>query len=158
MKFLLPFCLLFVLVSCGDDNKSPNSETPEAVDYTAQNEADIKTYIKENNLDAQKSDTGLYYVITESGDGARPTATSDVTVAYKGYYLNGKVFDESKSEGITFNLQQVIKGWTEGITNFKEGGSGILLVPSHLGYGSFNYNGIPGGSVLIFDIDLITVN
>lgn len=155
MKFLLPFCLLFVLISCGDDNRSTN---PEPVDYTTQNEEDIKTYIQENKLEAKRSDTGLYYVITEPSNGAQPTPTSDVTVAYKGYFLNGKVFDESPSEGITFNLQQVIKGWTEGITYFKEGGSGMLLVPSHLGYGSFDYSGIPGGSVLIFDIELLAVN
>ncbi len=155
MKFLLPFCLFFVMISCLDDSPSSN---PEPVDYTAQNEADIKNYIQENTLKANRSETGLYYVIDELGDGAQPATTSDVTVAYKGYYLNGRVFDESPSEGITFNLQQVIKGWTEGITYFKEGGSGMLLVPSHLGYGSFDYNGIPGGSVLIFDIDLLTVN
>ena len=155
MKLLLPFCLVLLLVSCGDDN---SSKPLEPVDYTAQNEADIKSYIEENNLEAKRSDTGLHYVIEAPGDGARPTATSDVTVAYKGYYMNGDVFDESTSEGITFNLQQVIKGWTEGITYFNEGGSGVLLVPSHLGYGSFNYNGIPGGSVLIFDIELISTD
>ncbi len=157
MKFILPFFLLFVLVSCGDDNSS-NSQPPEAVDYTAQNEADIKAYVQENKLDAKRSDTGLYYVINELGDGSRPAAASDVTVVYKGYYLNGKSFDESASEGISFNLQQVIKGWTEGIPYFQEGGNGVLLIPAHLGYGSFNRNGIPGGSVLIFDIELLSVN
>ncbi|MGB6150820.1 MAG: FKBP-type peptidyl-prolyl cis-trans isomerase [Pricia sp.] len=156
MKFFTAFCLVFLLVSCGDDNS--NNQPVEPQDFTVQNEADIKAYVQDNGLDAESSDTGLYYVIDEPGDGAQPTTTSDVTVAYKGYYLNGDVFDESSSEGITFNLQQVIKGWTEGITYFKEGGSGVLLVPSHLGYGSFNYNGIPGGSVLIFDVELIEVN
>lgn len=111
-----------------------------------------------SNLDAIKSTTGLYYVIDEIGTGEQPTVTSTVTVAYKGYFSNGFIFDESDSSGATFGLQQVISGWTEGITYFKEGGNGILLVPSHLGYGSFNYSGIPGGSVLIFEIDLISVN
>lgn len=55
-------------------------------------------------------------------------------------------------------MQGVIKGWTEGITYFKEGGEGILLIPSKLGYGSKDRSGIPGGSVLIFDIKLITVH
>lgn len=158
MKLFLPFCFVFLLISCGDDSNPSNSTVPEAIDYTAQNEADIKEYVQENNLDTERSDTGLYYVITEPGDGARPTATSDVTVAYKGYFLNGEVFDESDSQGITFNLQQVIKGWTEGITYFKEGGTGMLLVPSHLAYGSFDNRGIPGGSVLVFDIELFSVN
>ena len=155
MRLLLIPILLFALVSCGDDNKSENIE---AIDYRVQNEEDIKTYIEENNLEAQKSNTGLYYVVNEPGTGAQPTASSDVTVAYKGYYLSETVFDESDSNGISFNLQKVITGWTEGITYFKEGGNGLLLVPSHLGYGSSDNRGIPGGSVLVFEVNLISVN
>lgn len=155
MKLLLMPILILALISCGSDNKTENVEP---VDYRAQNEADIQTYIEENNLEAQKSDTGLYYVINEPGTGLQPVASSDVTVAYKGYYLSDTVFDESDSNGISFNLQQVIPGWTEGITYFKEGGNGMLLVPAHLGYGSFDNRGIPGGSVLIFEVDLISVN
>ena len=158
MKLFLPFCFLFIFVSCGDDNNASNSQSAEPVDFTAQNEEDIKAYIQENSLEGTRSDTGLYYVVDELGDGARPSATSDVTVAYKGYFLNGEVFDESTSAGIAINLQQVIEGWTEGISYFQEGGSGLLLIPAHLGYGSFDNRGIPGGSVLIFEIELISVN
>ena len=100
----------------------------------------------------------LYYIINEQGTGTQPTAASNVTVAYKGYFTNGNVFDQSKAEGISFGLNQVIKGWTEGIPYFKTGGSGVLLIPSHLGYGSTNNGPIPGGSVLIFDVKLISVN
>ncbi|HSM64610.1 MAG TPA: FKBP-type peptidyl-prolyl cis-trans isomerase [Gillisia sp.] len=149
MKYTLLALILTVFLSCDSD---------ESVDYKVQNEQDITAYINEKNLDAQKSDSGLYYVINEEGTGERPTSTSNVTVAYKGYYLNGSVFDQSNSDGISFGLQQVIKGWTEGITYFKEGGSGVLLVPAHLGYGNSDSRGIPGGSVLIFDIKLISVN
>ena len=53
-----------------------------------------------------------------------------------------------------FDLDRVIPGWTEGIQYFKEGGRGLLLVPSHLAYKSCDYNGIPGGSVLIFEVKL----
>lgn len=128
----------------------------QPVDYTVQNEKEIVDYIAKNNLNAQKSDTGLYYVITEPGTGKQPTANSDVRVAYKGYFTSGKIFDQSKPEGIDFGLYQVIKGWTEGIQYFKEGGSGVLLVPAHLGYGN-GRPGIPGGSVLVFDVKLIAV-
>ncbi|WP_317129382.1 FKBP-type peptidyl-prolyl cis-trans isomerase [Flavivirga rizhaonensis] len=107
---------------------------------------------------AEKSDTGLYYVIEEEGTGTQPASTSTVTVAYKGYYTNGTVFEESSPQGIKINLQNVIPGWTEGITYFKEGGSGKLLIPAHLGYGNSDYKGIPGGSVIVFDINLISVN
>ena len=62
------------------------------------------------------------------------------------------------SQGISFNLSGVIAGWTEGITYFKEGGSGVLLIPSHLAYGPKDFRGIPGGSVLIFDVELLSVN
>jgi len=127
-------------------------------DYTEENEQEILTYIEENNLTAQKSSTGLYYVIDNPGTGTQPTSTDDVTVAYKGYFTSGSVFDESDASGITFNLQQVIEGWTEGITYFKEGGNGILLIPSRLAYGDSGRGSIPGGAVLIFDIELISVN
>ena len=151
MKNILSALLILTLfISCSKDKD-------ENIDYTAKNEVEIKAYIAKNNLTAQRSNTGLYYVINAAGTGTQPTATSNVTVAYKGYYTNGTVFDQN-STGISFGLNQVIKGWTEGIPYFKTGGNGILLVPAHLAYGSSNYNGIPGGSVLIFDVKLISVN
>ena len=155
MKYVLLAFVSFLFVSCLPDVKSEIETQP--VDYTVQNEKEITDYITKNNLDAQKSNTGLYYIINEEGTGKRPTANSEVRVAYKGYFTSGKVFDESKPEGIDFGLYQVIKGWTEGIQYFKEGGSGMLLVPSHLGYGSNGRPGIPGGAVLVFDVKLITV-
>lgn len=150
MKYIFCLALVFVCLSCGSDDKQ--------VDYTAQNEEEILTYIADNNLTAQRSSSGLHYVINTTGTGAQPNTNSNVTVAYKGYYTNQTVFDESDANGISFSLQQVIKGWTEGIAYFKEGGSGILLVPSHLGYGSSGRGSIPGGAVLVFDVDLISVN
>ncbi|RBN49808.1 FKBP-type peptidyl-prolyl cis-trans isomerase [Flavobacterium psychrolimnae] len=153
MKSTLLALISLLFVSCLSDN-----EASKPVDYTVQNEKEIVDYVAKNKLTATKTDSGLYYVINEAGDGEQPTATSNVTVAYKGYFTNGNVFDQSNASGISFGLNQVIKGWTEGIPYFKEGGSGILLVPSHLGYGSNDYSSIPGGSVLIFDVKLIKVN
>lgn len=155
MKYILSTVALILFVSCTVDKKE---DKDVKTDFTAENEQEITTYIEENDLNATKSTTGLYYVIDEPGTGEQPTATSFVTVAYKGSFTNGFIFDESDASGIAFNLQEVIPGWTEGIAYFKEGGSGLLLIPSHLGYGSFDYSGIPGGSVLIFEIDLISVN
>ncbi|SHJ18936.1 FKBP-type peptidyl-prolyl cis-trans isomerase [Arenibacter nanhaiticus] len=152
MKYTF-FALVFALfISCDDDKKA------EDIDYVAKNELEITEYIKDNSLNAQKGENGLYYVIDEPGEGKQPTASSQVTVAYKGTFINGKKFDESGAEGITFGLNQVISGWTMGIPYFKEGGSGMLLVPAHLGYGNRDYGPIPGGSVLIFDVKLIAVN
>lgn len=157
MKYLLAAVFAMTLfISCSND-KEINNE-PLKTDYTVENEKEIVDYIAKNKLTAQRTNSGLYYVINEAGTGTQPTSTSNVTVAYKGYYSNGNIFDQSISAGISFPLSGVIKGWTEGIPYFKTGGSGILLIPSHLGYGPFNYKGIPGGSVLIFDVKLISVN
>lgn len=155
MKYTFLAIIVGLFMSCSS-NDSPEEITP--VDYTAKNDAEIKTYIAANELDAQKTDSGLYYVITEEGTGKQPTATSNITVTYKGYFTNKTVFDQSSDTGVSFGLNQVIKGWTEGLQYFKEGGSGILLIPAHLGYGSYTYRGIPGGSVLIFEVKLISVN
>jgi len=131
----------------------------EIIDYVAENEQEIMKYIEDNDLTAVKSESGsgLYYVIEEPGTGENPTANSNVTVAYKGYFTDGEVFDESET-GITTNLNQVIEGWTEGIQFFKEGGSGKLLIPSSLAYGRYGNSVIPGGAVLIFDVNLKSIN
>ena len=149
-KFLSALLILTLFVSCSIDN------TP--VDYVTKNEKDISDFIAKNHLTVEKSNTGLYYMIEEPGTGAQPTAYSNVTVTYKGFFLDGTIFDQNTSPGITIGLDQVIKGWTEGLQHFKEGGKGVLFVPAHLGYGNYNYNGIPGGSVLVFEINLISVN
>ena len=147
-SYLSIFFIAFLLVSCSNDDTS----------FEPQTEADIIKYIADNNLDAKKTSSGLYYVINKEGTGPRPANSSaNVTVIYKGYFLNGRVFDENKS-GYTTNLNQVIAGWTEGIQLFKEKGEGILLIPSNLGYGPNGRGSIPGGAVLVFDITLKSVN
>ncbi len=152
-SYLYLFFLIFIFTSC------LNSESDKEVTPTEpQTEADILKYIEDNNLNATKTDSGLYYVINNKGTGTRPTSGSNVTVAYKGYFLDESVFDQSNSSGISFGLNRVIAGWTEGIQLFKEGGEGILLVPSNLGYGANKRGSIPGGAVLVFDIKLISVN
>jgi FKBP-type peptidyl-prolyl cis-trans isomerase FklB len=82
-----------------------------------------------------------------------------VTVNYEGKLLNGKIFDSSfeRKEPATFPLNGVIKGWTEGLQHMKEGGSYELYVPSDLAYGDQGNQGIPGGSTLIFKVDLIKI-
>ena len=147
-SYLYLFFSIFIFASCS------NKDT----DFEPQTETDILKYIEDNNLNATKTDSGLYYVINNEGTGTRPTSSSNVTVAYKGYFLDGNVFDESSSNGISFGLNQVISGWTEGIQLFKEGGDGILLVPYNLGYGANGRGSIPGGAALIFDVKLISVN
>lgn len=145
--------MLVLFISCSSDS-SNNTQT----DFTEANDQEIQDYIAAEGLNAQQTSTGLYYVVNDPGFGERPNSGSNVTVAYRGYFTNGTVFDQSGPEGIAFNLNQVIPGWTEGITYFGEGGSGILLIPSRLGYGNSGRGSIPGGAVLIFDINLLSIN
>ncbi len=110
---------------------------------------------------AQATTSGLKYIIEKPGEGANPSATSQVTVHYTGYLLNGQKFDSSLDRGqpITFGLNQVIPGWTEGMQLVKEGGKIKLIIPPNLGYGDNGYPPvIPPKSWLIFDIELIKVN
>ncbi|MDG1237982.1 MAG: FKBP-type peptidyl-prolyl cis-trans isomerase [Flavobacteriales bacterium] len=127
------------------------------IDYDQIDEDLIQQYITDNSLDAQPTGSGLYYVIDNPGNGSTADINSTVTVAYVGKLTDGTIFDQSSSMGTTFPLINVIQGWQEGIPLFREGGSGILLIPSSLGYGSQAVGGIPANSVLIFEISLIHV-
>jgi FKBP-type peptidyl-prolyl cis-trans isomerase FkpA len=151
MRILFVIILAIGILPMGSCAKKKAREKAE------ENDREIVQYLGDNNITATKTDTGLYYVIDSTTNGQKPTATDNVTVRYKGYYTNGSVFDESSAAGASFNLQSVIQGWTEGIPLFPEGAKGKLFIPAHLGYGLKDYNDIPGGSVLIFDIFLIEV-
>jgi len=154
-KLLASLFILTFFVSCVSD--SGLERIPDKIDYTVENEKEITDYLTKNNLTAEKTSTGLHYIITEEGTGKQPTLQSNVTVTYKGTLTNGTVFDQNAS-GATFPLNKLILGWQQALPLFKEGGSGILFIPAHLGYGSSKTQNIPAGSVLIFDIKLISVN
>ena len=105
-----------------------------------------------------KTHTGLYYVISKPGAGKQPLAGSKVTVKYRGYLMNGKVF-ESNQDGYTFILgsKEVIAGWNEGIKLMREGGRFKFIIPPYLAYGGSGADIIPPFTTIIFDIDLISV-
>ncbi len=118
----------------------------------------ISEYLSQHGLTAQKTESGLYYIIDVPGVFPRPTINSTITVHYKGYLTNQKVFDTTEGdEPATFKLSEVIEGWQEGMQLYGEGGKGTLLIPSYMGYGSAILPGIPANSVLIFDFHLIDV-
>ncbi|MEC7275240.1 MAG: FKBP-type peptidyl-prolyl cis-trans isomerase [Bdellovibrionota bacterium] len=109
---------------------------------------------------AQKTESGLVYKVLKEGTGAMPKATDTVEVHYEGKLINGEIFDSSLQRGkpVTFPLNQVIKGWTEGVQKVKEGGKIKLVIPSDLAYGT---NGappkIPGGATLVFEVELLKI-
>nr|WP_198160149.1 MULTISPECIES: FKBP-type peptidyl-prolyl cis-trans isomerase [Photobacterium] len=109
----------------------------------------------------QVTDSGLQYLVLQPGTGTvHPKATDKVTVHYHGTLIDGTVFDSSveRGEPIQFGLNQVIKGWTEGLQLMVEGEKTRLFIPSELAYGNRAIGSIPPGSVLIFDVELIKVN
>jgi FKBP-type peptidyl-prolyl cis-trans isomerase FkpA len=104
--------------------------------------------------------SGLQYLVLEEGKGKSPKATDTVLVHYKGNLLDGTEFDSSykRNEPISFPLNGVIPGWTEGVQLMKEGGKVRLFIPSNLAYGSRGAGGvIPPDSTLVFDIELLKV-
>jgi FKBP-type peptidyl-prolyl cis-trans isomerase FkpA len=108
-----------------------------------------------------KTESGLSYRIRRRATGRRPAARDSVTVHYKGWLDDGKVFDSSydRDEPATFRLNQVVKGWTEGLQLIGEGGMIELEVPAELGYGDSGAGKkIPPGSQLHFLVELIKVN
>jgi FKBP-type peptidyl-prolyl cis-trans isomerase FkpA len=102
--------------------------------------------------------SGLQYRELTAGSGKQPGPTSNVTVHYKGTFINGKEFDSSygRGEPITFPLTRVIAGWTEGLQLMKEGGKAELVIPQDLAYGP-GRQGIPPFQTLVFQVELIKV-
>ncbi|RTR40928.1 FKBP-type peptidyl-prolyl cis-trans isomerase [Shewanella canadensis] len=120
-------------------------------------------FLSENKLKegVTTTDSGLQYQVLAKGDGTNhPKATDTVTVHYHGTLIDGTVFDSSveRGEPIDFPLNRVIKGWTEGVQLMVTGEKTRFFIPSELAYGNRNAGKITGGSVLIFDVELISID
>lgn len=122
-------------------------------------ENELNKYLKENKLNPIRTESGLYYLQTKSGNGENPQVGTQVKVHYTGKLLDGTVFDSSisRNEPIQFNLGvgQVIPGWDEGIRLMSKGEKGILFIPYYLGYGDRGAGAIPPFATLIFDVELV---
>ncbi len=155
MKYLLSiFFVGLLIMGCGEEEQLTQEEQL-LIDTAA-----IEKYLDDNNLTAEVTPEGIYYIIDELGTGGSPDAFSTVIVNYQGYYLNGEIFDPGPGAGtpITFQLLNVIPGWTLGIPLFQKGGKGTLLIPSYLGYGTRGQGPIGPNTPLIFDVELINFN
>lgn len=129
-----------------------------ASDNAAKGEAFLAENGKKEGVNVLPS--GLQYKMEREGTGSSPKATDTVEVHYRGTLLDGTEFDSSYKRGqsISFPLNRVIPGWTEGLQLLKEGGKAILYIPSKLAYGK---NGAPGAigpnETLIFEVELLQV-
>lgn len=106
------------------------------------------------------TESGLQYEVLEEGDGEKPGESDRVKVHYTGELLTGEVFDSSRERGepVTFGLNQVIPGWTEGLQLMSEGSRVKLYIPSDLAYGPGGNHSIGPNETLVFDVELIEIN
>lgn len=120
-------------------------------------------YLEENRSKdgVQVTATGLQYKILREGKGRKPGQNDTVEVHYKGTLIDGTVFDSSYKRGqsISFPLNRVIAGWTEGLQLMKEGAKYELVIPAKLGYGARGAgNVIPPNATLVFEVELLKVH
>jgi peptidylprolyl isomerase len=146
------------------NRKQEAAEAKKAADQAKvekEETAAIQKFMKDNNLKATTTlPNGLIYIEKQAGTGARPVDGKKVKVHYTGKLLNGSVFDSSVDRGqpleFVIGRGSVIEGWDTGIPLLSEGGKGILIVPSRIGYGAQAMGeSIPANSTLIFDVELI---
>lgn len=103
---------------------------------------------------------GIFYKVIASGDpnGRRPTPGSVITVHYTGRTIDGKEFDSSQGEvPMACRLRDLIDGWIIALQQMRPGDKWEVYIPAEMGYGKFSQPGIPGGSTLIFEIELVAV-
>ena len=135
----------------------------EAQKVALENRRAGMSFLEQNQAkdEVETTASGLQYQVLQEGDGnTRPTATDTVKVHYHGTLIDGTVFDSSVSRGepVSFPLNQVIKGWTEGLQLMTVGEKTRFFIPPDLGYGDRSMGNISPGSVLIFDVELLGIN
>jgi FKBP-type peptidyl-prolyl cis-trans isomerase len=173
-KFLIPSELAYGSRAAGKDIPANSVlifdiELIDFIDKNAQKKKQaeldkklILEYLESNNLEAESTTSGIYYIIEEPGEGtAHPSKSSNITAHYEGRLLDGTVFDSSikRGEPLNFSLGRVIPGWQEAIPLLKKGGKGTFIIPSGMAYGPRGAGGvIKPNSVLVFDVELLDFN
>ena len=126
----------------------------------------LQDYFKANKIKAQKTESGLYYVITKASKGVKPATGDSVSMKYTGRTLDGNAFDSNTDpkfmhvQPFWFRLGtgQVIRGWDEGVALFPKGAKGTIFIPSGMAYGAQSPSPlIPANAPLIFDIEVVDV-
>lgn len=141
--------------------------TVSAQDQAEKDDTILKEYFKKNKIKANKTASGLYYVIHKKGEGENAKAGKPVGMNYLGRFLDGVKFDGNIDENwapvqgrqvlnFTLGVGQVIKGWDEGIQLLNKGTRATLYIPSHLAYGAAGRPRIPANSILMFDVEVVS--
>jgi FKBP-type peptidyl-prolyl cis-trans isomerase FkpA len=125
------------------------------------NLAEGELFLAENKMKegVQTTDSGLQYKVMTMGDGAKPLATDKVKVHYRGTLLDGTEFDSSyaRNEPISFGLDRVIPGWTEGVQLMPIGSKFMFFIAPDLAYGPAGGGPIPPNSTLVFEVELLDI-
>jgi len=133
----------------------------EASQAGAANLAEGQKFLAENKVKegVQTTESGLQYKVMTMGDGAKPTATQTVKVHYRGTLLDGTEFDSSyaRNEPISFALNRVIAGWTEGVQLMPVGSKFMFYIAPELAYGEGGGGPIPPNSTLVFEVELLDI-
>jgi FKBP-type peptidyl-prolyl cis-trans isomerase len=131
------------------------------LEASKENKAAGEAFLKENkkSKDIVTLDSGLQYKVIKKGTGKSPKPEDTIKCHYKGTTIDGKEFDSSykRGEPAVFQLNRVIKGWTDALQLMKEGSKWELFIPSDLAYGDRQAGPIKPGSTLIFEVELISI-
>jgi FKBP-type peptidyl-prolyl cis-trans isomerase FkpA len=162
MVWGIGFLLIGFLASCSMNDFDETEYDRLLEQQIAQYEADsilILNYLEKNGLEAQFNTWGFFYTIHNEGSSVKPTYESNVSIEYKGYLLDGTVFDQTVTDKpVWLSLKSVIPGWRIGVPLIGKGGEMTLYLPSYFGYGTQALQSIPANSVLIFDVKLHEFN
>lgn len=144
------------------ERQRKKAEEQALKDFGPQKEAGIK-FLEENKSKegVVVTESGLQYIVLQEGNDTKPSATDNVTVHYHGTTPEGEVFDSSvdRGEPASFGLNQVIKGWTEGLQLMGEGAKYKFFIPQELAYGANPRGGVIKPFMpLVFEVELIKVN
>lgn len=167
------FAIFYVSKERGNGNAYKIQELPSLGDLVEQNEVtptgdlveveELTEEVINQEDDMDKvitTESGLMYEVITLGDGPKPEATDVVEVHYHGTLLDGTVFDSSvdRGEKISFGLNQVISGWTEGLQLMPVGSKYKFTIPADLAYGDRSPSpAIPAGSTLVFEVELFGI-
>ena len=123
--------------------------------------AEGRKFLEENKKSKSVivTESGLQYKVLKEGTGKKPEAGGTVTCHYTGTLIDGTKFDSSydRNQPLTIGLNQVIKGWGEGLQLMKEGSKYMFYIPNELAYGQQQAGMIPPGAAIIFEVELIKV-
>ncbi len=147
-SFLVIFSIVLLSTLIGSCKKEDQGELDREI---------IEAYVLEHELNGQFNESGLYYVIEEPGGDAHPSVYSEVTVYYKGYFLDGTVFDSNiGGDKLTTPLYNLIRGWQQGLQLIGKEGKITMVIPSGLAYGYNGSGSIAPNTVIAFDVELVS--